>query len=254
MFSRYLTLLISPLGFSLALLAFALILLLLRRIKGSITLALTAFAWLWIWSTPLASYLLQNQMESAYPPLSIEVVPNAEAIVVLGGAVGLPSMGFPYANLGPAADRVWHAARLYQAGKAPWVVLSGGADLSLAQESEAKAMAGFIKDLGVPNLALILEEQSRTTSQNASMTATLLKERNITHHILLVTSALHMERAKRLFEKRGFQVEAIATDHEATARPVGPLAYLPDAEALSNSARAMKELVGRVAGLLGIDR
>ena len=253
MFSRYLTLLISPLGFSLALLAFALILLLLRRIKGSITLALTAFAWLWIWSTPLASYLLQNQMESAYPPLSIEVVPNAKAIVVLGGAVGLPSMGFPYANLGPAADRVWHAARLYQAGKAPWVVLSGGADLSLAQESEAKAMAGFIKDLGVPNLALILEEQSRTTSQNASMTAELLKGRNI-HHILLVTSALHMERANRLFEKQGLQVEAIATDHEATVKPVGALAYLPDAEALSNSARAMKELAGRVAGLLDIDR
>ena len=253
MFSRYLTLLISPLGFSLALLAFALILLLLRRIKGSITLALTAFAWLWIWSTPLASYLLQNQMESAYPPLSIEVVPNAKAIVVLGGSVGAPSVGFPYANLGPAADRVWHAARLYQAGKAPWVVLSGGADLSLAQESEAKAMAGFIKDLGVPNLALILEEQSRTTSQNASMTAELLKGLNI-HHILLITSALHMERAKRLFEKQGLQVEAIATDHEATERPVGVLAYLPDAEALSNSARAMKELAGRVAGIVGIDR
>ena len=162
-------------------------------------------------------------------------------------------MGFPYANLGPAADRVWHAARLYQAGKAPWVVLSGGADLSLAQESEAKAMAGFIKDLGVPNLALFLEEQSRTTSQNASMTAELLKGLNI-HHILLITSALHMERAKRLFEKQGLQVEAIATDHEATVMPVGALAYLPDAEALSNSAIAMKELAGRVAGLLGIDR
>ena len=254
MLSRYFTLLISPLGFSLILLAIALIQAGFKRIKWGMTLALCAFFWLWIWSMPLASYLLQSRMESAYPPLLIEDVPNAEAIVVLGGGINSALAGFPYPNLYLAADRVWHAARLYRAGKAPWVVLSGGADLSLAQESEAKAMAGFIKDLGVPNLALILEEQSRTTSQNASMTATLLKERNITHHILLVTSALHMERAKRLFEKRGFQVEAIATDHEATARPVGPLAYLPDAEALSNSARAMKELVGRVAGLLGIDR
>ena len=190
-------------------------------------------------------------MESAYPPLSVESIPNAQAIVVLGGAVGAPSVGFPYANLGPAVDRVWHAARLYKAGKAPWVVLSGGADLSLVQESEAKAMAGFIEGLGVPSSALILEEQSRTTSQNASMTAELLKDRNI-HHILLVTSALHMERAKCLFEKQGLQVEAIATDHEATVRPVGALAYLPDAEALSKSARAMKELAGRAAGLVGI--
>lgn len=253
MLSKYFTLLISPLGFSLVLLALALIQLGFKRVKWGMTLTVTAFSWLWIWSTPLASYLLQNQMETAYPPLAIGVVPSAEAIVVLGGAIGSPALGFPNANLYAGANRVWHAARLYKAGKSPWVVLSGGADLSLIQESEAKAMAGFIEDLGVPGSALILEEQSRTTSQNASMTAVLLKDRNI-HHILLVTSALHMERAKRLFEKQGLQVEAIATDHEATVKPVGALAYLPDAEALSNSARAMKELAGRVAGLLGIDR
>ena len=202
---------------------------------------------------PIASYHLQSQMESAYPPIPIGAVPNADAIVVLGGTVGSPTLGFPYANLYSGADRVWHAARLYKADKAPWVVLSGGVDLSIAQESEAKAMAGFIEDLGVPSTSLILEEESRTTSQNASMTAELLKDRHI-HHILLVTSALHMERAKRLFEKQGLKVEAIATDHEATVRPVGPLAYLPDAEALSNSARAMKELAGRLAGMLGVER
>ena len=253
MLSKYFTLLISPLGFSLALLALALVQLCFNRIKRGITIAITAFFWLWIWSMPIASHYLQSQMESAYPPISIGAVPNADAIVVLGGAVGSPTLGFPYANLYSGADRVWHAARLYQAGKAPRVVLSGGADLSLVKESEAKAMVGFIEDLGVPSSALILEEQSRTTSQNASMTAVLLKDRNI-HHILLVTSALHMERAKRLFEKQGLQVEAIATDHEATLRPIGVLAYLPDAEALSNSARAMKELAGRVAGVLGINR
>jgi len=184
----------------------------------------------------------------------MKAVPSADAIVVLGGAVGALSVGFPDANLYSAADRVWHAARLYKADKAPWVVLSGGADLTLVQESEAKAMAGFIEDLGVPSSALILEEESRTTSDNATMVAALLKKRNITPHILLVTSALHMERAKRLFENQGLQVEAIATDHEAMVRPVGTLAYLPDAEALSNSARSLKELAGRVAGMVGIDR
>jgi len=46
-------------------------------------------------------------------------------------------------------------------------------------------------------------------------------------------------------------VEAIPTDHEATECPVGALAYLLDAEALCNSARAMKELAGRVVGVMG---
>ena len=251
--SKYFILLISPLCFSLVLIAVALIQLCFKRIKRGITLALAAFIWIWIWSTPIASYLLQSNLESDYPPLPIGVVPNANAIVVLGGAVGSPTVAFPYAHLGSAADRVWHAARLYKAGKAPWILLSGGADLTIAQESEAKAMAGFIEDLGAPSSVLILEEQSRTTSQNAAFSAVLLREKHI-NHILLVTSALHMERAKRLFEKQGLQVEAIATDYEATVRPVGLLAYLPHAEALSNSARAMKELAGRIAGVLGIDR
>jgi hypothetical protein len=48
------------------------------------------------------------------------------------------------------------ATRLYNAGKAPSAVLSGEADLSLVQESKAKAIAGFISDLGVPNATLML--------------------------------------------------------------------------------------------------
>ena len=253
MLSKYFILLISPLGISLSLMALALIQPSFKRIKMGMTLIVISFFWLWIWSTPLASYYLQSQVESAYPPLPIEAVPSADAIVVLGGAIGSPTAGFSYANLGAAADRIWHAARLYRAGKAPWVVLSGGADLTVAHESEAKAMAGFIQDLGVPASALIFEEQSRTTSQNASMTAAVLKGRQI-NHILLVTSALHMERASRLFKKEGLQVESIATDHEASVRPADLFAFLPDADALSDSARSMKELAGRIAGLLGIDR
>lgn len=83
--------------------------------------------------------------------------------------------------------------------------------------------------------------------------AVLLRENQI-NHVLLVTYALHMECAKYLFKKQGLQVEVIATDYEATVRLVGLLDCLPDAEALSASARAMKELVGRLAGMLGVER
>lgn len=249
---KFLSLLIYPLCFSLVVLFVALVLLILNKTKCGITLALTSFMWLWVWSTPLANYYLQNQLESSYPPIPIVAVPTAQAIVVLGGAVGVPSDGFPYANLGSAADRVWHAARLYKAGKAPLVVLSGGSDLIIAQDSEASAMAGFIVDLGVPHSALLLEEQSRTTSQNASMVSRLLKNRKMLD-ILLVTSALHMGRAKYLFEKQGLNVKAVATDHESIVRPAGLTAYLPDSGALSNSARAMKELAGRVVGLVSVE-
>jgi uncharacterized SAM-binding protein YcdF (DUF218 family) len=51
-------------------------------------------------------------------------------------------------------------------------------------------MRQFMLALGGPDSALLLEPQSRNTTQNAKYTASLLGERGI-ERILLVTSALH---------------------------------------------------------------
>lgn len=253
MLITYLSIIASPLGICFLLILFALIMQLYRRFNYALILIISSFSWLYLWSTPLVSYHLDLVIESKYPPIPLEEVPTANAIVVLGGALAPPSKGFYYPNLYKTADRVWHASRLYRAGKAPLVVLSGGGDLSSALESEAKSMSIFIQNLGVPSSALILEEKSRTTSQNASMTSDLLKGRGF-NHILLVTSAFHMDRAQRLFKNEGFIVEPIATDHEATIKPVGPYSYLPSAEALSGSTKSIKELFGRLLVMLDINR
>ena len=147
----------------------------------------------------------------------------------------------PWPNLGQAADRVWHASRLFASGKAPVVLLSGGSDLSKASQPEALGMRQFMLDLGVPASALLTEEFSRNTRQNAEMSAKLLRERGI-QKVLLVTSALHMSRAVQLFEQQGLEVHAVATDHEV-GNSNGRLPWLPDANSLDGSARAFKELV-----------
>lgn len=72
-------------------------------------------------------------------------------------------------------------------------------------------MRQFMLALGVPDSALLLEPQSRNTTQNAEYTANLLGERGI-EDILLVTYVLHMPRSIALFEARGFQVTHAATD------------------------------------------
>jgi uncharacterized SAM-binding protein YcdF (DUF218 family) len=141
------------------------------------------------------------------------------------------------------ADRVWHAARIYRAGKAPLILLSGGSDRDLDTTSEAAAMQVFLRDLGVPDAAMLLEEHSRTTHENAVNSAELLNARGI-RRILLVTSALHMRRAVLEFEGQGLTVIPATTDVEAVAMPLTPLRLLPDADALAGSARAFKELAG----------
>ncbi len=134
--------------------------------------------------------------------------------------------------------------RLYHAGKAPLVVLSGGSDPTVSAMSEAEAMQLFLRDLGVPDSAMLLETHSRNTRENARYSAQLLDARKM-HHILLVTSALHMDRAMGEFAAQGLDVTPAVTDVEAVPAPADLWRYLPDAEALSASARALKERVGQ---------
>ena len=219
-----------------------------RRFRSSMALAALAFVWLWVWSMPMVSHWLGSAIESQYPLVPMAAVAQAPAIVVLGGAVSPPPIGGSEIDLNSAADRVWYGARLFHAAKAPMLILSGGYDPERHAYSEARAMAAFMADLGVPVQALVLEEQSRNTRQNAAYSAALLKARGI-DRILLVTSALHMPRAVALFTAQGLQVIPAPTDFEASqAPPSGVLAWLPDALALDGNGRALKELVGKWVG------
>jgi uncharacterized SAM-binding protein YcdF (DUF218 family) len=247
MLSKFVTCLLAPLGSSLCLLGMALFLAWRRRPRIAMACGALALVWLWAWSTPVLSLWLRGTLENQFTQPSLSSVPQAQALVVLGGGVSPPSGKATDINLGAAADRVWYAARLFHAGKAPLLLLSGGSDPLRHAFSEARAMAIFLQDLGVPAQALVLEEVSRNTAENAAFSARLLNERGI-RHVLLVTSALHMPRALALFAAQGLQVEPAATDFEADSLPPGVLAWLPDAEALDGSGRAMKEWVGKWVG------
>ena len=69
--------------------------------------------------------------------------------------------------------------------------------------------------------------------------------------ILLVTSAFHMQRAQRLFERQGLVVEPFPVDFQARGAWVGPqwrdpTQWFPSAGSLSASSRALRELQGRL--------
>jgi uncharacterized SAM-binding protein YcdF (DUF218 family) len=148
-----------------------------------------------------------------------------------------------YSDLG-AADRVWHTARIYHAGRAPRVVASGGNQPWLGGVcSEASAMRDFLVDLGVPAEAVWLEERSRNTRENAVHTAKILEAQGI-GPMPLVTSALHMPRALATFRAAGINAIPAPTDFEVEVRPRVFLDWLPDAEALAASTRALKEYPG----------
>ncbi len=68
--------------------------------------------------------------------------------------------------------------------------------------------------------------------------------------VMLVTSAFHMPRARRLFGRQGLTVLAFAVDFQASGAWAGhplrdPLNYLPTADGLKSSSRALREAIGR---------
>ncbi|MEK9777343.1 MAG: YdcF family protein, partial [Quisquiliibacterium sp.] len=155
--------LISPLGTMLMLAALALAFAVIRAPRLAAMLMVLGVAWVTVWSLPTPSLWLRAQVEANYPLLPIKDLPSADAIVVLGGGITPPARKNAYPDMGKAADRIWHAARLYKAGKAPLLVLSGGSDPQVSVMTEAQAMRELLLDLGVPSQAMLLETQSRNT-------------------------------------------------------------------------------------------
>ena len=105
-------------------------------------------------------------------------------------------------------------------------------------------MADLLAEWGVPREAILLEEGSRTTSENAAATAQRLRAKGV-RRVLLVTSSIHMRRALASFRAEGLEplpspCDATVAGPEAT----GPFAWLPDPDALSRTHRALKEWLG----------
>ena len=112
-----------------------------------------------------------------------------DAIVVLGCRVnpgGVPSHAL--------ARRATHAARLFREGKAPLVIVTGG--VGDYGPSEASVAASILEEHGVPRRAILLEDTSTSTWENA----TYARERYGAGRVLVVTDAFHTLRAERIFE------------------------------------------------------
>ena len=204
-----------------------------------------AVAVLWGASTPIFADYLGLTLEQQYPPVAVEATPAADAIVVLGGGVEGPAPPRITVELSDAADRVLHAARLYRAGKAPVVVISGGAIPWLGSDiPEAESMQTLLEEWGVPAASTISESISGNTHDNAVLTKRLLVEHGL-RRVLLVTSAMHMRRALATFASAGVDAVPAATDFTVTYRDrCTVIDFLPDAKALSHTTDAIKEYIG----------
>jgi uncharacterized SAM-binding protein YcdF (DUF218 family) len=134
---------------------------------------------------------------------------TADVIVVLGA--GLRRNGEP----GPALTRrSVRAAELYAQGYAPAILCSGGYPLRSVPRSEAEGCRDVLIDHGVPPDAIWIEDQSRSTEENAVYTREIMTA-NGWDSALIVSDGYHLLRAGWIFQQLGIH----ASSSPASAPP-----------------------------------
>lgn len=251
--SKFLPLLVYPLGLTCILLIFGLI---FKKIKNGRTIFIwAALALLFVSGNRWVSMSLARSLE--WRNLPPEIVPTADAILVLGGST--EPMLYPRSTVevNSAGDRVLYAADLFNQKKAPFILLSGGRISWLGEQSSSPAedMKEILLRFGIPSEKLWLQTESRNTQEDALYSLKILKEKNV-KHILLVTSAMHMPRSLLLFKNSGIEITPAPTDYTVTRQGWDELLHpdinsfvinlIPNASSLSLTTTVLKEYIGMI--------
>ncbi len=155
---------------------------LIRRILTIVVVAIFA-----LWVVSAAAVLVWSSRDEARP---------AQAIVVLGAAqyAGKPS---PVLRA-----RLDHALDLWNRRLATLLILTGGTG-SGDTTSEAAVGRTYARKHGVPDSAILVESEGRTTSESMKAVAGMLEVRGL-QSALLVSDPFHMLRLRILARRFGF--------------------------------------------------
>jgi uncharacterized SAM-binding protein YcdF (DUF218 family) len=120
---------------------------------------------------------------------------TVDAIVVLGAA---QYNGRPSAIL---KSRLDHAIDLYEAGLAPYIVVTGG-KAEGDRTTEAATARTYALSRGVPEGAILVEDRGRTTLESIRGVASLVRDRGLAT-TLFVSDRTHMLRVLRIARDEG---------------------------------------------------
>ena len=253
--SKLLPLFLYPLGLGLLLQLAGLTAAAQRRPRWAVGLSGTGIGLIWLFAMPLTSRQLIWGLEERAAALTPSAIPQADAVVVLGGGLRpalAPRQGVEVAEGG---DRLLTGLRLMRQNKAPLLVTSGAqvtftaGDPAPPEASSARALA---IELGLPPSRILTNPGSRTTAEEARDIGELARQRRW-RQVIVVTSAFHMPRSLATFRQRsGVSVIPVACDYQLANRSrygqptAGSLLkdLAPDADALHLSSVALKEHLG----------
>ncbi len=200
-----------------------------KKSSGRVFIVLGVLFYFLFSITPVSDFLLRP-LESKYVPLTFEEMQKAEKVVLL--------LGGREANVlrGSEVLRISHLT-----GHQKTIIISG-TDPLLPTSTEAWAVRNFFIHRGIPEDKIVIEGESRNTRENVINVAKIVEDKPF----FLVTSAYHMDRSLREFERLESNPIPAPADFKRKGGSYNVLDFLPDSQNLKRSDIAFHEYFGAV--------
>ena len=175
---------------------------------------------------------------------------NGRTIVVLSGGIlksnniknGIYEWNDP--------DRFFAGINLYKMNKSRDLVFTGGLNpYEYNGKSEGQLLKEQSKNFISDAENIIVSGLAQNTFEESKQIKKLIINEKIKNNVILVTSAFHMNRALLIFKKEGIKVTPYPVDFKSSNLSIfrilkNPLNWIPNANSLTKSSLAVKEIYG----------
>jgi uncharacterized SAM-binding protein YcdF (DUF218 family) len=204
---------------------------------------LIAGIFMYLFSIRAISNITAYPLEKDKTRIGIIEIDTIDSIIVLGGGVkkGVPKS--EESGIRPteiSMQRLSEAVRIHNI-TAKKIIVTGG-DPYKTGVSEAEISKKFLIELGIKESDIILEDRSKTTFENAQNCIEILKNEKLVKPVI-VTSAIHINRATGSFEKAKIDAIYSASDYVYNDF-MGIESFFPSGENIDNSRQALWEYIG----------
>jgi len=228
-FSKIVQFCIEPLNWAIVFVVLSLLFLGLRSPHLSKRFLLLALVDLLLIGWLPSSEVFLRALEDATPKVNLTQMSEKDfgGIIILGGAIegGEITVDRGEISIGSAAERVTKAFELIRRyPELPFIFSGFSGRLSPKGMSEADAFKQLVAEQGLPDKFAHYENQSRNTYENVVFMKPMImefgaKSANDTPKAwLLITSASHMYRSLKIFQKQGIEVIPIPVDYQTGNR------------------------------------
>ena len=204
---------------------------------------------LWTFSIGLVADLLCKLVEYPWQRIDENSAPFADAIVVLSSSGLNKAPGKANIIEWRDPDRFFAGVSLFQKKKAPKLFFTGGVSpFEKTSKDEGTLYKEYAVSLGIPSESIDITNRVFNTADEAIEIKRMLNEAKNQKKIILVTSAFHMQRAKKQFERQGLYVHPFPVDFKTSKFSPwqSPYQWIPNSQSLSRSSLALREILGRI--------